>query len=507
MKDNKRIAINTGIIYVKLILSTVIGLLCSRIVLHALGTDDYGLYTVVGGVVSFLNVMGTTMVSVSYRYIAIELGKENGDVNRIYNTVYTIHLFLAAGLLLIGETLGLYYINHILNVAPSQLHDAQIVFQVSLFTTIISVMSVPANGLIIAKEKFLFISLTEIGVTVLKLIMVIAMSYYIGDRLIVFSLIMAVVTIITRVCYWLYCRLHYASTIKWNLNRSFNQYKEIFAFALWSLFGALAIMGTAQGAAMIINVFFGTALNAAFGLANQVNRYITIFTNSLNQAAVPQIMKSYGGGDRARSLEIVYSISRLSTLILLILVIPIILNVDGILQIWLKEVPEYTNVFVVWMLINGFVTVLGSGFDPCIQSTGNIRNNEIGYGLINLALLPIIYILYKMGSPAYVNVIIMPFLTILTRVFQIFILKRQTEFNVKQYVRFSLVPSILTLIIAIIPLVLLRSHWGSGSFNTIMFVALSGLWTCFVVWIIGLNRREREQIIGFVKKKVNRASV
>lgn len=505
MNDNKRIILNTGVLYVKLILTTIIGLVSSRIILNALGANDYGLYSVVGGIVTFLNVIGTTMVSVSYRYLAVELGKGNqGNANKVYNTVYMIHLVLAVCLVFIGETLGLYYVNNILNVVDSKVADAQFVLHVSLLTTAISVMSVPANGLIIAREKFLFTSLTEIGVAIMKLGLVIALGYYLGNRLRAFALIMGVVTLVTRIAYVIYCRRKDATIIKWHFNKCWKDYKEIFSFAWWSLFGAIAVIGKEQGAAMIINFFFGTALNAAFGLASQVNRYVITFTNSLNQAAVPQIMKNYGGGNQERSLNIVYVITRISTLILLVMVVPLLFCMDDILKIWLKEVPEYTTIFASWMLINGFVMVLGSGFDPCIQSTGNIRKNEIGYGLINLALLPIIYVLYKMGCPSYANVIVLPFLSLITRIFQIYILKRQTEFKFATYFKKSIIPSFSTLIVAVIPLFALRLIWGHTIIHTIEFIIIGVCWTAFSIWLVGIKKNEKQILLSFLRTKLNK---
>ncbi len=506
MNDNQKIILNTGVIYVKLILTTIIGLVSSRIILNALGANDYGLYSVVGGIVAFLNVIGTTMVSVSYRYLAVELGKgDEGNANKVYNTVYVIHLVLAICLILIGETLGLYYVNNFLNVVDSKVADAQFVLHISLLTTAISVMSVPANGLIIAREKFIFTSLTEIGVAIMKLVLVVGLGYFVGNRIRAFALIIAAITLVTRIAYMIYCRKNDSEIIKWHFNKCCDDYKDIFSFAWWSLFGAVAVIGKEQGAAMIINFYFGTALNAAFGLASQVNSYVITFTNSLNQAAVPQIMKNYGGGNQGRSLNIVYVITRISTLILLAMVIPLIFCMDDILRIWLKEVPEYTSVFTSWMLINGFVLVLGSGFDPCIQSTGEIRNNEIGYGLINLALLPIIYILYKLGCPPYINVIIAPVLSLATRLFQIYIMNKQTDFQFSIYFKTSIIPSFATLIVAAVPLFGLRLVCGGHSImQTLVFIIVGVVWTTISIYLIGINKNERRMLLSIIKIKFNK---
>lgn len=502
MNDNKRIILNTGVLYAKLILTIIIGLICSKYILSALGAEDYGLYSVVGGIVTFMNVIGTTMVSVSYRYIAVELGKgEQGNPNRVYNTVYVIHLLIALLLIVVGETLGLIYVNNFLNVLSEKIADAQFVLHISLITTAISVMSVPSNGLIIARERFLFTSLIEIGCAFLKLGMVIWLVYFMGNRLRAFALIMAFLTILTRLAYMLYCRKNEPIIVKWNLNKRWRDYKEIFGFAWWSLFGATAVMGKEQGAAMIINYFFGTALNASFGLAAQVNRYILIFTRTLNQAAVPQIMKNYGGGNVSRSMSIVYTITRITSLIMMLIIIPLAFCMEDVLKIWLNTVPEYTSIFATWMLINGFVMALGSGFDPCIQSTGKIRKNELGYGLINLLLLPIMFVLYRMGYPPYVNVIIMPFLALFTRLFQIYILSEQTKFSFATYFSISIMPVLLTLIFSIFPIWGLRSLFSNSVLHTILFFCLAVLWTIISIWLVGVKNNEKQMILNFIKTK------
>ena len=267
------------------------------------------------------------------------------------------------------------------------------------------------------------------------------------------------------------------------------------------MFGAMAVVGANQGAALIINFFFGTILNAAFGLATQVNRYVQLMTNSLNQASVPQIMKCYGAGDEDRSLDIVYTISRYSTLIFSIIAIPILLSVDELLAIWLVDVPEYTGIFVVFMLINAMVGILCSGFDPCIQSTGKIKENEIGYGVITISILPIMFVLYKLGMPPYINVIVMPFLTLGTKIFQIFILMKQTKFDFGLFLKKSIIPSLSTLAVAIIPLYGLKMVWWSSKVGTILFVIVGALWAGLSIWLVGLKPSEKNNVVGFVKQK------
>lgn len=505
MDDNKTILYNTLIIYIKLIFSAILGLFTSRIVLQALGADNYGLYSVVGGIVTFLNIIGITMVSVSNRYIAVEIGKgENGNPNRIFNTVLSIHIVLALGFILIGGLAGNYYVNHFLNVQPGKISDALFVLYVSLFTTALSVITVPYNGLIIAREKFTFVSIVELLNLSIKCGLVLLLAYSDGNRLRLFALIIAFVTVFTQVAYQAYCHIHEKRIIKWSFNRRRDEYKSVFGFIGWSLFGSVAYIGKEQGAAMIINYFFGTVLNAAFGLASQINRYAMMFTKGLSQAAVPQIMKSYGSGNTNRSLNLVYIISRISTMIMLIISLPLMFCMDEMLVLWLKTPPEYTTIFSVFMLINAIVAMLGAGFDACIQSTGNIKKNEIWTSAIYLSILPIIFILYKMGMPPYMNVAVMPILTLAMRVMQLFIMHDLASFNIPAYLKKTLFPSLLVIVISTIPLVFLRMLFDHSLLLTLLFMFICLVWTMLCVALCGVSKNERERLLAFISSKIKK---
>lgn len=505
MNDNKRILYNTGIIYIKLILSAFLGLFTSRIVLQALGADDYGLYSVVGGIVSFLNIIGITMVSVSNRFIAVEIGKgEEGNPNRIFNTVLSIHIALAIGLLLIGGIAGTYYVNNYLNVLPGKIPDALFVLYVSLFTTALSLFTVPYNGLIIAREKFTFVSVIELLNLLIKFGLVVLLSYSDGNRLRLFAIAIAIVTIFSQVAFQTYCHVHDSNIIRWKFNNRKDEYKSIFGFTGWSLFGAVAYIGKEQGAAMVINYFFGTILNAAFGLASQVNRHAMMFTKGLSQAAVPQIMKSYGAGNTSRSLNLVYTISRISTMIMLIISMPLMFCMDEILVLWLKTPPEYTTIFSIFMLINAVVSMLGAGFDSCIQSTGNIKKNEIWVSIIYLSIIPIIFLMYKIGLPPYVNVIVMPILTIVIKIMQLFLMQELASFSIPTYLRTTLLPSVKVIVFSTTPLILLRMFLGHSIMSSLVLFIVCFIWTAISVTIWGVKKEERSRIVAFVSSKIKK---
>ncbi len=503
MNDNKRIVVNTGILYGKLVITTVIGLLSSRYILLSLGSSDFGLYSVVGGIVTFLNVIGVTMVSTSYRFLAVSLG--NGDpirLGQIYSSLSLIHWLLALFLILMGEVFGLFYINNYLVVAPDKLVDAQFVFHVSLLTAAFSVINVPAHGLTIAKEKFLFTSFVEVIIAVAKLIFVIFMMTYGGNRLRFYAFIMLGMQILTTVLYQTYCYIHDRGIIKFRFNRRKEDYKEIATFTGWSLLGASAYIGNTQGAAIIINRFFGTLLNAAYGIAAQVNSYANTFIKGITQAAVPQIMKSYGAGNQERSLRLVYIICRISSLALLLLLVPMLSFTHEILVVWLKEPPEYAVEFVVYLLITLFISVLGSGFDSCIQSTGKIRNNEVVYSIICLSQLPIMYVAYKLGAEPYFNAILLCGATLIQKAYQIHLLGKIASFDVYAYLKESVIPVLITFAATLPPILLVKHIFSFTTIGLIVFMILYEVWIVSAIYLFGLKKGEKIQIMSFLKSAI-----
>ncbi len=502
MDDNKRIAINTIVLYAKLIINIIVSFVSSRLVLDALGASDFGLYNIVGGIVTMLNILGTAMVATSYRYMAVEIGKgENGNPNKVFNTVNVIHWVLAVFLILAGELVGVPYINNFLNVDPGKISDAIFVFHLSLITAFVSVITVPLNGLIIAREKFVFTSIVESLGLIIKLILIILLLRIDGNRLRYYAVFLAIAQLFIPISYQIYCRMHDSAILRIKFNSDIKDYKEVLSFSSWILLGAGAVIGKQQGAALIINYFFGTILNAAYGLANQVSSAVIMFTSTIRQAAIPQIMKSQSSGNEGRSLDLVYAISRYSFLCMNILAIPLLLRMEDVLKIWLENPPKYTLAFVNFMIISGMIANLGAGFDASIQATGDIKKNQIGYSIINLSLLPLIVVLYKLGFPPYVNVIVMAILSLVTLLFQIGIMKNITNFSISIYMVKTIKPSLLSILLSLIVLIPLNYIFPHRFITTFIYISIAILWTIISIYLLGLNAEER-RIIKMLLNKI-----
>ena len=506
MNDNRTIAINTIILTFKLVITIVCGFIISRLVLKALGADNYGLYNVVGGIVGMLALISTSMVATTYRFIAVERGKgDTGNPQRIYSTLMLIHFVMAVLLIVLGEPIGAFYIYNYLNVTNASLADAHFVFVFSLIATFFTIVAVPSNGLLIAEEKFFPISIIEIIRTLLNVGMAYYLLEYAGNRLRLYAVLMAVLTIGNRVVFQLYCRYKYREIVKFQLNRNKQDYKTIISFTGWTFLGASAVIGRTQGVAMVINLFFKNSINAAFGVANQVGHAALQFTNTLRQSVTPQIMKNQEVNS-SRSLSLVYAISRYTYLIMLIISVPLLLCMDTILALWLgnENVPPLTAIFASLLLIDGMISNLRSGFDASIQATGRIKKNQIGYTIINLSIIPIVYFLYRCGLPAYMNVIAAIILTVFTLIFQASIMREQTDFSYVDYWKKTVQPSLIVTVVAFVPMVGIRFFLVDNTHTVIAFAAASVLWASVVSFFFGLSRRERSSIIAFAKDKIHK---
>lgn len=504
MNDNKTIAINTIVLTIKLVITIVCSFIVSRLILQALGADNYGLYNVVGGIVSMLALISASMVATSYRYIAVERGKgEAGNPQRVYSTLLLIHIVLGVLLLVVGEPLGAFYIDHYLNVTNASVSDAHFVFIFSLVATFFSIIVVPSNGLLIAEEKFIPISIIEVSRALLNIVMAVFLLHYLGNRLRLYALLMALLTVGNNVAFILYCRKKYPNIVQFKFNKNKQDYKEIASFTGWMFIGATAVIGRTQGVAMVINLFFRNSINAAFGIANQIGSAAQQFTNTLRQSVTPQIMKNQADNS-TRSLKLVYAISRYSYLIMLVICVPLLLCMDTVLQLWLglENIPPLTAVFSSWLLVDGLISCLRSGFDASIQASGRVKKNQIGYTIINLSIIPIVYILYKLGLPAYMNVVVGVVLCIITNVFQASIMRELTDFSFNDYWKSTILPSLYATAISFIPMLALRFVFGEGMYAVLAFSIVCIVWTCASVFFVGTNKSERSSIVFYVRSKI-----
>lgn len=502
--DNKKIFKNTIVLYIKLVINTIVGVLSTRYVLQALGVESYGLYSVVGGIVSMMNFLNTSMVSTSYRFIAVEYGKkENGDVNKVYNIVRNIHFVLAVLLFLVADIFGIWYIDNYLNVDIKLIDDAYFILHISVITSVFSVLNVPHQGLVTADENFIFSSLVEVLRSVIKLILVIFLIYYIGNRLRMFSIIMALLSFVSLLSYSVYSNIKYKYFVKFRKVNDVKLYKDIFVYAWWIMFGAIANIGLNQGSAMVINFYFGTILNSAYGISKQVYSYTLTFARSISQAAVPQITKSYTAGETDRSNDIVYSISKYTFFMMYIIAVPIMVSMKFLLNLWLVEVPQYTYHFTCLLIIDGLINCIGAGIFTIISATGKIRMPQIFSSIILLMTIPFTILAFSLDFPPYYTIIVAIIASILNIMCFVYFAVKYGKFNVNLYFSDTIYP-VLKIMIFTCPLLLFLLFDISSWILSIFAMLISFLYVVVILYLIGLNLKEKQIIKMLIFKYIKK---
>ena len=374
MNENRKIAINSVVIFIRLAIVTIVSLVVTRLVLKALGASDFGLYNVVGGIVVILNVINTAMITTTYRFIAFELGKKDeGHVNKVFCTSFAIHGIFAIAILVLGLTIGLFYVNTYLNVPDGRLIDARYILVVSVLTTALSTLFVPFQGLLVAFEKFTVSAVIDISTRVFLLVSVMVFLTHFKGGVRAYAIIQFFQIALTGLFFFLFSYRHYRTYIKFKISKDIGLYKDMFNFTGWTFVGATASVLKTQGSAAIINLFFGTIANAAFAIANQVESFILMFSRNLAQAAIPQITKSFSGSDTDRSVRLTCYISKYTFILMCIASFPVLIERDFLLSLWLEDVPVGTSMLCALMILSGAVDCLGAGIPALVQATGKIK--------------------------------------------------------------------------------------------------------------------------------------
>lgn len=503
MNDNKRIAINSFVIFFRLCIVSLISVLVSRLVLDALGASDFGLYSVVGGIVTLLNVANTAMLSTTYRYLAFEIGKDTGgNPNKIFNTSLIIHLGFAIFLLIVGIIIGDWYINNYLNIAPNKLSDALFVFHISIITASISTLFVPFQGLQVAYEKFIINASIDILSQSMKLGAILLLIYSETNRLRLYSLIMLLYTIFSCLLYAIYCISHYWDVVKVRFYKDINLVREMLRYALWTTFGALASVGKSQGSAIVINFFFGTVVNAAFAVAAQIESFILVFARSLNSAAVPQITKNYSGGNSERSIKLTSYISKYTFILMCIVSFPVLLEMDFLLHLWLKDVPVGSVTFCRLMILSSLIGCLGEGIPALINATGNIKNYQIITHTFTLMGLPISFLCYNFGANPYTILIVFCSISFCLAFIRLYLLKRIFDFDIKAFINVSF----MRILFMSIPLILYYYCYSpvsnSSVFSHLFGIIISEFFLICIIFIFGLEPNERIIVKNFIFKRI-----
>ena len=393
--NNKRIAKNTLLLYFRMLFMMAVSLYTSRVVLNALGIVDFGIYNVVGGVIAMLGFLTGSLSAASSRYITYDLGRGNMNaMKKTFGNILSIHVVLALLILVIGETVGLWFMSTKLQIPVEREFAAYWVYQFSVFSMVVSVISVPYNAAIIAHEKMSAFAYITIVDALLKLLIVYLLVVVPYDKLIIYAILLFCVQIFDRVVYGVYCARHFEET-RAKLSYDGKLFREIFVFAGWTMNGNLAVIGYTQGINILLNMFFGPAVNAARGIAVQVQNVCQQFCTNFQVALNPQLIKSYAKKNYIEMHELLIKSSKFSFYILFLLSVPLMLEAPLVLKWWLGVVPAHTVAFLRLILISSTFVALSNPIIVSVHATGDIKKFQIIEGTMLLTIVPIAYFLLK----------------------------------------------------------------------------------------------------------------
>mgnify|MGYP006988848411 CR=1 FL=1 len=490
--SNKRIAQNTILLYMRMIFLMIVGLYTSRVVLRELGVDDYGIYNVVGGVVAMFSLLSGSMTTAISRFITFELGRgDKAKLTSIFSSSITVQLILSGIILLIAETVGLWFLNNKMVIPADRMTAANWCYQLSLITFVVNLVSVPYNATIIAHERmsaFAYISIFE-GLGKLGIAFLIVWSPF--DKLIYYAILIALLAILVRFIYGRYCKKNFEEA-HYNFKFDKEVVGPIFSFAGWNLFGAGSNVLRNQGVDILLNMYFGVAVNAAKGLCNQVQSAVYQFVTNFQMAINPQLTIAIAQKDYHRNHSLVIQGSRFSFYLLSLFSIPFIIETDGILGLWLGDVPQYSSEFVRWTFIYLQFDCLSRFMINSVLAYGRIRNYQIVVGVAKLLVFPIAWLVLYLGGSPVTGVIVNVGIEICCIGIRLFFNKRYTQLPVIKFVKEAIIHCWMVFLI-ILGVAFLIKHFISPNY-------IIGIVVCLIlspvgIWILGLNGSERRLLI------------
>ena len=489
--NNKRIAKNTLILYIRMLFTMGVSLFTSRVILQVLGVEDYGIYNVVGGIVSMFTFLNGGMISATQRYLTFEIGKGDwGRLSKVFSTSIQIHALIALVIVLLSETVGLWFLFEKLVIPDGRMIAAFWVYQCSILACVVGIMSVPFNADIIAHEKmsaFAYISVAEVT---LKLLIVYLLYVSQWDKLIIYSMLTLLVQLLICWIYARYCSDHFPeSHYRHNIDKSL--FKEMFSFAGWSFWGNLAGVLYTQGLNMMLNIFYGPIVNAARGIAVQVQGAVQQFVSNFQLALNPQITKSYAVGNLSQMQNLMFCSARFSFFLLFFLTLPILLETEFLLTIWLKTIPSDVVVFTRWMIGISLIYTIAN---PCVianQATGNVKFYQTVVGCILLFILPISYIVLKLGAPAYSVFVVHFCIESFAQVARMYMLRKLINLPIHSYIRHIYIPIISVVVISCILPFYVHNQFSNGLIRFLIVSLTCVMSVGSTVFLLGLTKDER----------------
>lgn len=503
--DNRRIAKNTVYLYARMVLMILISLYTSRVVLRALGVEDFGLYNVIGGVVVLFSFINNAMTNASQRFLSFALGKrDTALLKKTFSMSRNCHVLIAIFVIIVSETIGLWFVNNKL-VIPVGRESAVIwVYQLTIAVFVFSVLRVPYNAILTSYERFSFFAYITIFDAACKLAVAFAIVYTPGDKLIIYSLLLVVVAILYNVIIWTYCRRSFKVTSDYSFFWDRTMFKEMFNFTGWSMVSGCANVTSQQGGNILVNLFSGVVANASYGIANQVSQIVNGFVGNFQMAFQPQIVKLYASDSKEELYRLIHRSSSFSFYLLLIIALPLIDQTSYVLDLWLGEVPSFSVDFCRLLLLFYLIDAIQAPLWMLIYGSGDVKVYTLFTGAITFLNIPISYLLLKIGSSVIIIFVVRICLSLLCSFYRCFYVTKYLCFPISTYLKRVVIKALLVFSLSI-GLIIFGNLMLKDMVHPLVFILFDITWTVVIAWFIGVDKNDRRILVNwFTSKKVRK---
>ncbi|MCL7763597.1 hypothetical protein MPF19_09240 [Polaribacter sp. Z014] len=500
MKEAKRVAKNTGILYAQMAITVLMSLYTTRLILAALGAEDFGIFNVVGGAIVMLTFLNAAMAAASQRFMSFAQGEGNFKKQKsIFNISLVLHFFIAIAVVVLLEIVGYFLFDGILKIDIERIGVAKLIYQFLIVSTFFTIISVPYDAIINAHENMLFVAILRIAETIFKLGIALFITYTSFDKLYMYGLLMASLSVLLLIIRQIYCHKKYEE-VDINIKKYFNKplFKEMTGFAGWSFLGSSSSLITNYGQSIVINMFFGTGVNAAQGVAGQVSGQLGAFAGTMMKALNPLIAKSEGAGNRSLMLKASFIGSKVSFFLLTIFYVPVILEMPYIFGFWLKEVPEFAVIFCQLLLVRNLIEQLFLTLSSSIAAVGNIRKFETYVSILNFTPLIATYVLFYFGFPPYTLYFVYIIFAVCNAGLILYFAKKECGLSVSEYLKDVVFKSILSFIILILITSIPNYFLIEGFIRLAIVLVVSTCFFFMVVWSVGITTYEKDMVRSII---------
>lgn len=501
-ENNKRIAKNTMLLYVRTLFSQLLALYTSRKILEIIGVEDFGIYNVVGGVVVMLTFLNGSMGVATQRYLTIELGKNDMlAYNKIFSMACIIHIVMALLIFVAAETLGLWFLNAYLNIPSERMFAANCIYQASILVVLLGIVQTPYNASLMAHERMSVYAYVGMGESILRLLIVFLLLVISYDRLITYAFLLLGVQLISALIYRIYC-IHHFEECKFHWLWDKTLFRSMLGFTGWNLFGTIAWILKDQGNNMLMNIFGGPLINAARGISYQVSSAVQNLVSGFGTAVNPQLTKYYASEDKDGLHRLMFSSSRISFFLLLLIALPVMIEVPYLLHLWLVEVPAYTVLFTRIILLEALFNTLSGTLITCLLATGIIKWYQIVVGSIMLLNIPISYLLLKLGFSIETPLIVSLVIILISTGVRLWFGKFQLSINILAYVREVVKPVMIVFVLSSIFPMFVYETMECGFLRLIVTFIISVLSVSLCVYFLGMSKGEQFFLHAFVRNHI-----